>query len=110
MPITEREMESVKAIILDGAKIHFPPPVQFQDANVTVRLDAYDEEFLDVELLYTAPNPVLDGRLMNTFFRVIDEPIRAAGITARTLVGYTDINDPTRWPPPKKSIPPAAAP
>ena len=110
MPITEQEMESVKAIILAGAKTHFPPPVQFHDANVTVRLDAYDEEFLDVELLYTAPNPVLDGSLMNTLFRVIDEPILAAGITARRLIRYVEINDPTRWRSRKKPIPPAAAP
>ena len=110
MPITEREMASVKAIILDGAKTHFPPAVQFHDANVTVRLDAYDEEFLDVELLYTAPNPVLDGHLMNTLFRVIDDPIRAAGITARALVGYTEINDPTRWQSSKQPSPRAAAP
>ena len=110
MSITQREMESVKAIILDGAKTHFPPPVQFHDANVTVRLDAYDEEFLDVELLYTAPNPVLDGRLMNTLFRVIDEPIIAAGVTARTMIRYVEINDPTRWRSPKKPVPPAAAP
>ena len=110
MPITEREMESVKAIILDGAKTHFPPTVQFQDANVTVRLNADEEEYIDVELLYTAPNPVLDGRLMNTLFRVIDEPILAAGVTARTLVGYTDINDPTRWQSPKKPAPLAPAP
>ena len=110
MPISEREIESVKAIILDGAKTHFPPSVQFQDANVTVRLNADEEEYIDVDLLYTAPNPVLDGHLMNTLFRVIDDPIRAAGITARTLVGYTEINDPTRWPSSKKPSPPAAAP
>ena len=96
MPITEREKENVKRIILDGARAHFPPTVQFQDANVTVLLDADEEEYIDVELLYTAPTTVLDGHLMNTLFRVIDEPMRASGITRRTLVGYTDINDPTR--------------
>ena len=110
MPITEREKESVKTIVLDGARTHFPPPVQFHEANVTVRLDAYDEEFFEVELLYTAPTLVLDGRLMNTLFRVIDEPLRAAGITARTMVHYVEINDPTRWRSPKKPVPPAAAP
>ena len=35
-----------------------------------------------VNLFYTAENPVLDGHLMNTLFRVIDEPILASGITA----------------------------
>ena len=97
MPITEREMDNVKGIILDGVKIHFPPTIRFRDANVSVMLDADDEEFINVELLYTAVNPVLDGHLMNTLFRVIDEPIRASGITIRTLIHYTDINDPTRW-------------
>ena len=96
MTITKREMERVKEIILEGAKSHFPPNVQFKDANVTIMLNADDEEYIDVELLYTAENPVLDGHLMNTLFRVTDEPMRASGITARALVGYTDVNDPTR--------------
>ena len=96
MSITEREKENVKRIILDGARAHFPPTVQFQDANVTVLLGADEEEYIDVELLYTAPTMVLDGHLMNTLFRVTDEPLRVSGITRRTLVGYTDINDPTR--------------
>ena len=96
MPITEQEIQTVKEIVLNGARSHFPPAVQFQEVNVTVRLDADEEEFFDVELLYTAPEPVLDGYLMNTFFRVIDEPINAAGITAHALIGYTDVDDPTR--------------
>ena len=110
MAITEQDIKAVKEIILNGARTHFPPSVQFHDANVIVRLDAQDEEFLDVHLLYTAPNPVLDGHLMMTFFRVIDDPIRNSGITAHTLVGYSDINDPTlpeHW---KIANPPASAP
>ena len=97
MTITKGELEKVKEIILDGARTHFPPSVQFHDANVTIMLNADEEEYIDVELLYTAPSPVLDGHLMNTLFRVTDESMRAFGITAHTLVGYTDINDPTRW-------------
>ncbi len=96
MAITEQDIKAVKEIILNGARTHFPPTVQFHDANVVVRLNADEEEYFRVELLYTAPNPVLDGHLMNTLFRTIDEPIRAAGITAHTLVGYSDINDPTK--------------
>ena len=95
MTITKQEMDRIKEIILDGAKTHFPHSVQFLDANVTVKLDAYDEEIIDVELLYTADNPVLDGHLMNTLFRVIDEPILASGVTAHTMIHYIDINDPT---------------
>ena len=109
MSITEQEIKTVKEIVLNGARSHFPPSVQFHDAIVTVKLDAQDEEFFDVHLLYTAPSPVLDGYLMMTFFRVTDEPLRNAGITAHTLVGYSDINDPTlpeHW---KLTIPSAPA-
>ena len=96
MPIPEQELQRVKEIILTGAKSHFPASsVQFQDANASVILNADDEELIRVELLYTAENPVLDGRLMNTFRGVIAEPILAAGVTARTMVNYIDINDPT---------------
>ena len=96
MPITEQELQRVKEIILAGAKSHFPASsVQFQDANASVVMNADDEELIRVELLYIAENPVLDGHLMNTLWRVIGEPILASGITARTLIHYIDINDPT---------------
>ena len=101
MTITKGELEKVKEIILDGAKTHFPPDVQFHDANASLILNAEDEELIRVELFYTAENPVLDGHLMNTLFRVIDDPILASGITAYTLVSYIDINDPT-WHPNQK--------
>lgn len=110
MSITEQEIQTVREIILNGARSHFPPPVQFHDAIVTVRLDQQDEEFFDVHLLYTAPSPVLDGYLMMTFFRVTDEPLRNAGITARALVMYSDVNDPTLPEHMKPTITPTPAP
>ena len=113
MTITQQEIDTIKRIMLDGARSHFPPPVQFHDAEVTVRLDADEEEFFDVRLLYTAPDPAdpaLDGYLMGTLFRVTDEPIRAAGITARAMVLYTEINDPTWLQYRKSSTPTSPAP
>lgn len=110
MFITEQEIETVKEIILTGARSHFPPPVQFHDAIVTVRLDQQDEEFFDVRLIYSAPSRVLDGHLMNTLFRVTDDPLIKAGITARALVVYSDTNDPTVPEHMKATIPSAPAP
>ncbi len=107
MPITQQEIDTIKRIILDGARTHFPPSVQFHDAEVAVLLNADEEEFFHVRLLYSAPSPVLDGYLMGTLFRVTDEPIRAAGITTYALVTYTDINDPA-WPLCRKSPTPSA--
>ena len=42
MSITEHGIQTVKEIILDGARTHFPPAVQFQDAIMTVGLDAHE--------------------------------------------------------------------
>ena len=96
MPITEQEIQTVKEIVLNGARSHFPPSVHFHDANAYCSLGAEDEEVIHVQLLYTAPSLVLDGHLMNTLFRVIDEPIFTAGVTAPTLVRYTELNDFTK--------------
>ena len=96
MTITERELQKVQEIFLEQARAHFPPSVQFKEANASVTTDPYDEEWIRIELLYTAPDPVLDGDLMNTFHRRTDEPMTAAGVTDLTMVHYVDINDPTR--------------
>ena len=95
MAITERELQRVKEIYLEQARAHFPPSVQFKDANASVSTDPYDEEWIRIELLYTAPDPVLDGNLMNTLHRRVDEPLLASGVTGLTRVHYVDINDPT---------------
>ena len=70
MAITERELQKVQEIFLEQARAHFPPSVQFKEANASVTTDPYDEEWIRIELLYTAPDPVLDGDLMNTFHRL----------------------------------------
>ena len=98
MSITERELQQVKEIFLEQARAHFPVSVQFKHANASVAIDPYDEEWIRIELLYTAPDPILDGNLMNTLHRRTDERLRASGITGLTRVHYVDMNDSTRRP------------
>ena len=96
MAITESQLQKVREIFLEQARAHFPRSVQFKEANASVTTDQYDEEWISIELLYTAPDPALDGNLMNTLRRRTDEPMTAAGVTGLTMVHYVDINDPTR--------------
>ena len=96
MTITERDLEKVEEIFLEQARSHFPPTVQFKEANASVTTDPYNEEWIRIDLLYVAPDPVLDGNLMNTLHRRTDEPMLAFGVTGLTMVHYVDINDPTR--------------
>ena len=109
MPITEQEIQTVKEIVLNGARTHFPPSVEFHDAKAYSSLGAEEEEVIHVQLVYTAPSLVLDGKLMGTLYRVTDEPILAAGVTALTLVRYTELNDFTKQENRKPSTPPAPA-
>ena len=94
MAITERDLQKVEEIYLEQARAHFPPSVQFKEANASVTTDPYDEEWIRIDLVYTAPDPVLDGNLMNSLHRRTDEPLIAAGITGLTMVGYVNVNDP----------------
>ena len=96
MAITERDLQKVQEIFLEQARAHFPPSVQFKEANASVTTDPYDEEWIRIELLYISPEPVLDGELMNTLYTRTEEPLIASGFTALTSVRYTDVNDPTR--------------
>lgn len=109
MPITEQEVQTVKEIVLNGARTHFPPSVQFHDADAYVSLGVEDEEVIHVRLVYTAPSLVLDGKLMGSLHRVIDEPILAAGVTALTFVRYTELNEFTKRENRKWPTPPATA-
>jgi len=96
MDATEVQLRKVREIYLEQARSHFPPSVQFEEANVSVTTDPYGDEWIRIELLYSAPEPVLDARLMNSLHRRTDEPMHAAGITGLTMVGYVNTNDPTR--------------
>ena len=96
MTITETELQKVQEIYLEQARAHFPPSVQFKEAKVSVTTDPYGDEWIRVELQYSAPEPVLDAKLMNSLHRRTDEPMLAAGITGLTMVGYVNTSDPTR--------------
>ena len=96
MAITEADLQKVQEIFLEQARAHFPPSVQFKEANASVNIDRYGEEWIRIELLYISPEPVLDGELMNTLYTRTEVPIMASGFTTPTSVRYTDMNDPTR--------------
>ena len=86
MAITERGLQKVQEIFLEQARVHFPPSVQFKEASASVTTDPYDEEWIRIDLLYTTPDPALDGNLMNTLYRRTDEPMLASGLTGLTMV------------------------
>ena len=96
MSVTEDQLKRVEEIYLEQARAHFPPSVQFKEANASVITDKCGDEWIRIELLYTAPEPVLQGDLMNSLHRRTDGPMLAAGITGLSMVGYVNLNDPTQ--------------
>ena len=95
MTITQRELTLAEEIVLAKAREHFPPTVEFKEAHASVMLDIDEEEMIRVHLIYKASHPVLDGDLMYSMHDTIDGPLQDAGITAWTMVQYSDFNDPT---------------
>ena len=96
MAVNQKDLDTAREIFLEEAKKHFPDNVRFRDATASVTLDAFDDEWISIELLYEADNPSLDGNLMNTLQQRTREPMSSAGLKELTMVHYVDINDPTR--------------
>ena len=96
MPVKQKDLDTAREIFLEEAKKHFPDNVRFKDARASVTLDAFDDEWISIELLYEADNPSLDGNLMNTLQNRTREAMSSAGVKELTMVHFVDINDPTR--------------
>jgi hypothetical protein len=90
MTISLETQEKTKAIILAGLRGQSHGSVRFCDIHATVRLDAEDEEFLDVVVIYEGPREELNIRLLNSLHDEIRTQLREIGILHVPSVGYTD--------------------
>jgi hypothetical protein len=90
MAIALETQEKAKQIILKGLRAQSHGSVRFCDIHATVRLDAEDEEFLDVVVIYEGPREELNIRLLNSLHDEIRTQLREIGILHVPSIGYTD--------------------
>ena len=90
MAISLETQEKAKAIILTGLRAQSHGSVIFCDVHVDVRLNALDEEFLDMLVIYEGPREELNIRLLNALDDDMEPQLTAAGVLQIPSVGYTD--------------------
>ena len=90
MAISLETQEKAKKIILGGLQGQSHGSVRFCDIHATVRLNAEDEDFLDVVVIYDGPREELDLRLLNALDEEIEPQLLKIGILQIPSVGYTD--------------------
>ena len=90
MTIALETQEKAKQIILDGLRAQAHGSVRFCDIHATVRLNALDEEFLDVLVIYEGPREEMNIRQLNALHGEIEPQLTEAGVLQIPSVGYTD--------------------
>ena len=88
MTISEDQMRQAEAMISDTLQIHHGHKVAFQSVKAKPALDLDNEEYLNVWVIYDGKPNSLDPRLLNSFYRVIMEPLHNLGIHARPSISY----------------------
>ena len=79
MAIALETQEKAKAIILAGLRAQAHGSVRFCDIHATVRLNALDEEFLDVLVIYEGPREEMNIRQLNALHGEIEPQLTEAG-------------------------------
>ncbi len=88
MTISAAQTRQAEATISDNLQIHHRNKVAFQSVTAKPAFDLDDEEYLNVWVIYDGEPNSLDPRLLNSFRRVIVEPLRKLGIHARPSISY----------------------
>ena len=88
MTISEEQTRQAESMISDNLQLHHKHKVAFQSVKAKPALDQDDEEYLGVWVIYDGEPNSLDPRLLNSFHRVIMEPLRNLGIHARPSISY----------------------
>lgn len=90
MTITLETQEMAKSIILTGLRAQSHGSVVFCDIHADVRLNALDEEFLDVVVIYEGPREEMNIRQLNALHGEIERQLIEAGVLQIPSVSYTD--------------------
>ena len=61
MAITAGQVRKVREVCLEQVRDHFLPTIQFKEVNASVIIDKCGDEWIRIDLIYTAPESVLDA-------------------------------------------------
>ena len=90
MAISLDTQEKAKEIILAGLRAQAHGSVRFCDIHATVRLNAIDEESLDMVVIYEGPREELNIHSLVSLHGEIRPQLIEAGVLQIPSVSYTD--------------------
>ena len=90
MAISLEIQEKAKQIILAGLRAQSHGSVRFCDIHATVKLNAIDEESLDMVVIYEGPREDLNIQSLISLHGEIRPQLIEAGVLQIPYVGYTD--------------------
>ena len=90
MAIALETQEKAKQIILAGLRAQSHGSVRFCDIHATVRLNAIDEEFLDMVVIYEGSREELNIHQLIALHGEVKPQLMAAGVLQIPSVSYTD--------------------
>ena len=88
MAIALETQEKAKQIILAGLRAQSHGSVLFCDARAEVALNAIDEEFLDIAVIYNGPRDDLNFRLLISLYDEIEPQLSEVGVLQIPSVSY----------------------
>ena len=106
MSIPVEAQNKAKEIIMAGLRAQDHGNVQFIAIRAEPMLDQYDEEFLNVSVIYEGKREDLKHRLLGSLNRQIKDQLLAAGIGHVPSVSYIDKTEDSEWSQPAAADPP----
>lgn len=87
MPITDAEQKAAERIIKSYLDEHLPSQIRIFTVKATPQF-AYDDEFLDVSVIYEGDRRHLDPAMLNRVFHNIEPQLVDQGIDHIPSIGY----------------------
>ena len=106
MVIVQDAQQKAKDIIQNGLRSHFQGKVRFHEVRATARPGADDEEYLDVQVIYTGKPGDLNPGLLNSLYGTIENDLRAIGIEKVPSISYREKTEDSEWSEPAHASPP----
>ena len=105
MSIPVEAQNKAKEIIMAGLKAQDHGNIQFIAIRAEPMLDQYDEEYLNVSVIYEGMRDELKHRLLGSLHRQIKDQLLAAGIGHVPSVSYIDQTEDSQWSQPAAAHP-----
>lgn len=89
--------EQVATVVRSHLESKFGGQLVFDEIHVTPRLDEWDEEYLEIRVVFDGDGDLLDPNWINGLYRRMRPEFLALGVTAIPSQSYIDKSEIADW-------------